>query len=178
MGDGEILSVKDDTVIPNYFTRYLVKFSFGVGYVRRNAILEVLPSSDSSSSAADSSWVQEEVCTLFGTKNMYILLRLYGVLTTVCKQLATGFNFEALLKLATEKGANEAEYEVKCAELFGRLGCHRSGFSIPFLVKRCADAFSRVAEDGFKLVHLSQLQLKVSCFVIVVELLAFFLRSN
>lgn len=103
--DGQILSVKESGDPSN--TRYLVKFPFGAGYVCKNAILEVLPLDDASSSTVDVSSLQEDgVNSLFGTTSMYILLRLYICIATALssiKESLIASDYDLLLKLAAQR---------------------------------------------------------------------------
>jgi hypothetical protein len=166
MGDGEILSVQDGKVSNR---RYIVKFPFGVGYVRPNAILEALPPTETEGASAvdvaQFSVQGDNITALFGTKSMYISLRLYSCLATVMSHLKYSISaeeYDELLNLASEKGVDPAKYEAHCKKVTGASPRMHMFLNIPFLVKRCADALLQASDesDTILLSHLSQLQLK------------------
>jgi hypothetical protein len=104
---------------------------------------------------------------MFGTKSMYIALRLYICLRTSLSQLSNlipGYN--ALLELATKK--DTTDYETQCRKVAGGASNIHVFLNIPLFVKRCAEAFSQMAdeEDFVQLSHLSQLQLRVRLNVV------------
>ena len=164
MGDGEIVSAQQNS------TRYVVKFSFGLGYVHSSAIIEAL-SLDGAPSVEDSTQLfsmQEDTQVIFGTKNMYVFLRLYTFLVSVLAKFGDDImdeDFNILMGLAAKKDSDNKEFEAQCrtsAKASPRLHIF---LNIPFLLERCAEAFARLENDDVvitKLSHLSQLQLKVS----------------
>ena len=169
MGDGEILSVQggDDPKT----VRCLVKFPFGEGLVRSNAILQVISPHDTPApvdvDALYKNLKNPDDKVLFGTASMYISLRLYMCLATVLSKLnenITDPEYNSLLTLATKKGSDAAEYETQCRKIAGALPELHMFLNIPHLVKRCAEAFSQMSEEdeSITLAHFSQLQIKVS----------------
>jgi hypothetical protein len=167
MDIGQIMSVEGDG---NRVTRYLVKFPFGIGYVQPNAILEVLPSSSDDSTLSTETYQPpsvQDMQVMFVTKSMYIALRLYICLRTSLSQLSNlipGYN--ALIELATKK--DTTDYETQCRKVAGGASNIHVFLNIPLFVKRCAEAFSQMAdeEDFVQLSHLSQLQLRVRLNVV------------
>lgn len=163
MGDGEIVST--ERRLDRY---YLVKFSFGVGQVPTNAILEAAPLDDAHlavESIQPSSMQQDDTQTIFGTKNVYIFLRLYTFLASVMAKFDEDVrdpHFNVLMGLAAKK-EDYKEFEAQCRTRVKSPRLHIF-LNIPFLVERCTEAFAQLQkEDVFiKLSHLSQLQLKVS----------------
>ena len=86
-GDGQIISVAEGKT-PNSF-RYLIKFPFGVGYVRPSAIAHLLPSINAQmdeSSANEAQLMKDDVQVLFGTEKIYLFMRLYVLLVTMLSQ--------------------------------------------------------------------------------------------
>ena len=182
VGDGEIVSVIERKVSDSF--RYLVKFTFCIGYVQPNGVAHLLPSGNSSSgmdagSEDTSQLMQDDIQVLFGTEKIYILLRLYILLVTMLYQ-AKGI---ADRKSVTVD-ANKSGYSVILSSLQrlvqGKLDskdfeavCRKSVdngiyhfVAIPLLVERCAEALVKVAtEDQLEnLYHCSQLKLKVRPF--------------
>jgi len=159
--DGIILSGKADSL-----SRYLVKFPFGVGLVRPNAILEVQSSGETSQDVSTQPEMLVDMQVLFGTKDMYIALRLINSLAKVLSELfvtCSESEYNTLVGLASGKDSDTTEYEAQCRKILGTKPRMHVFLNLPFLLKRCTDTILRIAkEDVFiRLSHLSQLQLKV-----------------
>lgn len=170
MEDGEILSVQGGNDPKT--VRYLVKFPFGAGLVRANAILEVISPKDATAPVnvddLHKNLEDPDDKILFGTTSMYISLRLFICLATVlCKlnESITDSEYNTLVTLATKQGSDDTvEFETQCRKIAGTLPELHMFLNIPHLVKRCAEAFSHLAkeDESITLAHLSQLQIKVS----------------
>lgn len=182
VGDGEIVSVTDRKVSDSF--RYLVKFSFGVGYVLSSGVTHLLPSSNTSSdmdvsSDSASQLMQDDIQVLFGTEKVYILMRLYILLVTILYQTKDiidrknvtvkpggGANksvYSGIMSSLQDlmQGKVEAkEFESECRKIVGN--DMYNFVAIPSLVERCAEALVKVAtEDHLEhLYHCSQLKLK------------------
>jgi hypothetical protein len=156
----------------------MVKFPFGVGYVRPNAIVETLPSNDVTPAVDVAQFsVEEDMTALFGTKSMYILLRLYICLATALSHMKSSIDaveYDELLNLASGKDPDAAKYDARCKKVTGASSDMRMFLNIPFLVQRCADALFHASDESDTIIlsHLSQLQLKVR-----VELLTLFYKT-
>lgn len=145
----------------------MVKFPFGVGYVRPNAIVETLPSNDVTPAVDVAQFsVEEDMTALFGTKSMYILLRLHIYLATALSHMKSSIDaveYDKLLNLASGKDPDVAKYDARCKKVAGASSEMRVFLNIPFLVQRCADALFHASDESDTIIlsHLSQLQLKV-----------------
>jgi len=168
VGDGEIIAVMEGKT-PDSF-RYLVKFSFGVGYVQPSAVAHLLPSSGiisdmgTSLDVVASKLMQDDIQVLFGTENIYVLMRLYILLVTMLYQAKgslSGYSdvMSSLQKLIQGKIVAK-DFEAEC-----RANVDKAVYNfvvIPPLVEKCADALVRVAKEDFleNLYHCSKLKLK------------------
>lgn len=168
--DGQIISVGQGNN-----TRYLVKFSFGVGYVLPSAIEQTLPSSNSTSdmdiSSASSQLLSDDIQVLFGTEKMYLFMRLYILLVTMLYQAKgiadkTGYYSKVVSSI---QDLLQGKIDAKVFEE----GCRNNVstdfynfFAIPPLVEKCADALIKMAKEDCaeSLFQISQLKLKVSVF--------------
>ncbi len=168
VGDGQIISVVDGA-IPNSF-QYLVKFSFGVGYVRPSAVAHLLPSNNTDvdeSSVNAAHLMNDDLQVMFGTEKIYLMIRLYVLLVTMLHH-AKGMASAGYLKiLASLKdlilgNIDAKDFETGCRKLTKINVFHY--VSIPHLVEKCAEAIVKVAdEDALEtLYHCSRLKLKVS----------------
>jgi hypothetical protein len=183
-GDGQILSVADRPSL-----RYLVKFSFGVGYVHPDAIYCAIPlivplitsasDADMDMSTEDVAYanhlMSDDIQVLFGTEKIYLFMRLYVLLVTMLYQAKD---------IADRKGAGADEsgpfvgVVSSLKELLrGKIGskafqedCTKNMdndvyifVAIPPLVEKCAAALVNMAKEGYleDLYQCSQLKLKV-----------------
>jgi len=179
-GDGEILSVIDRKGSDSF--RYLVKFSFGVGYVEPRGVAHLLPLSSTTSDMDTSSdntpeLMQDDIQVLFGTEKVYILMRLYILLVTMLYQAKdiidrknitdqgehkSGFSevMSSLHDFVRGKEVDAKDFEAEC-----RKSADNNMFNfvaIPPLVERFAEALVKVATEDYleQLYHCSQLKLK------------------
>jgi hypothetical protein len=181
VGDGQIVSVakSSDSV------RYLVRFTFGVGYVRPTAIAHLLPATgsdmDTDGDNADTSQLMsDDIQVLFATERIYVFVRLYILLLTMlyqaksiadAKKAATNTagdgtgksGFSTVMQALTDffQGKIGAkDLESKCRNIVGQ--DVYNFVVIPSLVESCAESLIKVANedclDG--LYHCSQLKLK------------------
>jgi len=166
VGDGQIISVIDGA-IPNTF-QYLIKFSFGVGYVRPSAVAHLLPSNNTQideSSANKAQLMTDNLQIIFGTEKIYLMVRLYVLLVTMllhAKDMA-GVGYSRILSSLKDLivGKIDAkDFETDCRKLAKTNVFHYA--SIPHLVEACADAIVKVADEDAvdTLYHCSRLKLK------------------
>ncbi len=185
VGDGQILSVADR---PSF--RYLVKFSFGIGYVVPSAVDHLLSASDadmdiSADDAADANHLMsDDIQVLFGTEKIYLFMRLYVLLVTMLYQAAKVTMLHQVKDIADGKGAgadkpgsftgvlsslkellrgkiDSKSFQEECTE---NVDSDVYNFvAIPPLVEKCASALVKMAkEDCLKyLYQCSQIKLKV-----------------
>jgi len=182
VGDGEIVSVAEGK---NNSFRYLVKFPFGVGYVKPSAVAHILPSSISTSEMEFSSdddaskLMQDNIQVMFGTENIYIFMRLYILLVTMLYQAKDIIDRKNANAVKTVDGAEKPAYfgimsyfqsliqgkieakdfEAKCRGIVGN-GVYNF-VVIPPLIEKCAEALVNVAREDYleNLYHCSQLKL-------------------
>jgi len=178
VGDGQIVSV---IKTPELF-RYLVKFSFGVGYVNASAVAHLLPNSDMDTDVnvkdATSKLMTDDIQVLFGTERIYLFVRLYILLVTMLYQanniidkknaLADNptANYEYHKIITSLKDLIQGKIDMKDFEA----GCRKNlgedvynFVAIPLLVESCAEALIKVTREDClgNLYHCSQLKLKV-----------------
>lgn len=167
VGDGQIISVIDG-VTPNSF-QYLVKFSFGVGYVRPSAVAHLLPTNNTQideSSANRAQLMTDNLQIIFGTEKIYLMVRLYVLLVTMlqhAKDMA-GVGYSRILSSLKDLIVGKVDtkdFETDCRKLAKINVFHYA--SIPHLVEACADAIVKVADEDAvdTLYHCSRLKLKV-----------------
>ena len=187
VGDGEIVSVKeskDDGNTPDSF-KYLVKFSFGVGYVLPSGIDHILSSSDMDTGAdgggSDAAQLMvDDIQVLFGTEKMYIFIRLYILLVTMlyqAKDIVDRKNAASSDKPDIYAGIVSSLQEMLLGKMDAKafeVECRKwvekdvyNFVAIPPLVEKCAGALIKMArEDQLEsLYHCSQLKLKVRSFL-------------
>jgi len=117
-----------------------------------------------SSDVVASKLMQDDIQVLFGTENIYVLMRLYILLVTMLYQAKgslSGYSdvMSSLQKLIQGKIVAK-DFEAEC-----RANVDKAVYNfvvIPPLVERCADALVRVAKEDFleNLYHCSKLKLK------------------
>ena len=170
VGVGHILSLADHN-------RYLVKFSFGVGYVVRSAVDHVFDENDADmdTGAEENTTVvtqlmSEDIQILFGTEKMYLFMRLYILLVTMlyqAKSIADSNGADiftglvSFLKELLQGKMTPKAFEDYCIKTF--VNDAYSFVAIPPLVEKFADALVKmVKEDCLEsLYQCSQLKLKV-----------------
>jgi histone deacetylase complex regulatory component SIN3 len=171
VGVGHILSLADHN-------RYLVKFSFGVGYVVRSAVVHVFDenNADMDTGAEDNATdvtqlMSDNIQILFGTEKMYLFMRLYILLVTMlyqAKSIADSKGVDiftelvSFLKELLQGKMTPKAFEDYCIKTF--VNDAYNFVAIPPLVEKLADALVKmVKEDCLEsLYQCSQLKLKVS----------------
>ena len=163
VGDGQIISIAADP------QRYKVKFSFGVGYVHPDAIAHLLPSSSSAADVAeadDSQLMQDDVQILFGTENIYLLMRMYMLLVTMlyqAKDAVEGDGYTSCMAAIVDFVTSKTDVKEFESTIRGIIDKNVFNIvAIPSLVKSCGDAMAKVVEEDVieNLYHCSQLKLK------------------
>lgn len=178
VGEGQIVSVAQHEVL-----RYLVKFTFGTGYILPNAIIESLPASDSDTNTiydADvSQLMPDDIQVLFCTEKIYLFMRLYILLVTMLyqakdiverksevsdKQDLFSELVSSLKDLLLEQ-INDKDFEDECKKCMG--DDVYNFIAIPPLVEKCAEALIKISKEDClqHLYHCSQLKLKVCVFL-------------
>lgn len=171
VGVGQIISLADHN-------KYLVKFSFGVGYVVRSAVNHVFDENDTDmdTSAEENTTdvtqlMTDDIQILFGTEKMYLFIRLYILLVTMlyqakriadCKGADTFTELVSVLNELLKGKMTPKAFEDNCIKTF--VNDAYSFVAIPPLVEKFADASVKmVKEDCLEsLYQCSQLKLKVS----------------
>jgi histone deacetylase complex regulatory component SIN3 len=169
VGEGQVVSV-DKTA--GAF-RYLIKFPFGVGFVKASAVLHLIPTGsaseemDTSADTVDASQLmQDDIQVLFGTESIYLLMRLYILLATMLYQAKFIVDrkgcpsiMSSLQDLIGGK-VSAKDFEAKCRKVVGKEVYNF--VAIPPLVESCAEAIVKVAKEGCieNLYNCSQLKLK------------------
>lgn len=180
VGDGQIVSVVEGKT-----PRYLVKFSYGVGYVKPSAVAHLLPlsSSEMDTSAAYTSALQlmsDDTQVLFGTERIYVFMRLYILMVTMLyqakdiidrknlganKPIEGGYSgvVSSLQELVQGK-VDAKDFEAECRKYVDKDVFNF--VAIPPLVEACGEALIKVAKEDVleNLYHCSQLKLKVCVY--------------
>lgn len=172
VGDGQIISV----VKTSDSFRYLMKFSFGVGFVKASAVDHLLPASNSGSemdtSADDSDYtsqlMQDGVQVLFGTEKVYLFVRLYILLVTMlyqAKDIIDRTDADSSNSMGDEGAAKKSGYSGVMSSLQaliqGKIGgkdfealCRKivrkdvhNFVAIPPLVESCSEALVDMAKE-------------------------------
>lgn len=175
VGDGQILSVADRPL------RYLVKFSFGVGYVLPGAIDPLVSASDpdmdmSTDDAADANHLMsDDIQVLFGTEKIYIFMRLYVLLVTMLYQAKASLNskgagvdesgpFTGVMASLKEFLGGKIDSKAFQEDCTKNVDNDVYNFvAIPPLVEKCAAALVKMAKEDCleELYQCSQMKLKV-----------------
>jgi len=174
VGDGVILSVVEGKTADSF--RYLVKFPFGVGYVKPSAVAHLLPTSHPTSevdigSDDKSQLMQDDIQVIFGTEKIYVFMRLYILLVTMLYQAKdivdrknvseSGYTeVMSSLKALIKGKADAKDFEAECRKYVDN--DVYNFVAIPPLVESCAGALVKMAKEGMleTLYHCSQLKLK------------------
>lgn len=182
VGDGKIISVEESQTNDSF--RYLVNFSFGVGYAHPSALhllasSESEPVADTGSDNAAAHLMQDDIQVLFGTEEVYIFMRLYILLVTMLYQAKDILDRQSVSGNPEEEarpgytgvmaslqdlveGKNDAKaFEAECRKVVA--DDVYNFVAIPPLVESCARAVVKVVKEGDveNLYHCSQLKLQV-----------------
>lgn len=184
MGDGQIISVAEPAV-NGKAAKYLVKFSFGVGYVFHGTITRLMASgSDVMDTSADgdaTNLMAGDIQVLFGTEKMYLFMRLYIRLVKVLYEAMAIVHRKAASGGEAAKADLWSKVILSLKELLrGKISAKAfeaacrtdivndvyNFVAIPPLVEKCAEALVKMArEDQYEnLYQCSQLKLKVRDF--------------